>query len=542
MESRQWICAEPSGLRHRQMDLLLVGIAGLVVIALAGWPVEQPGTMDSHYYYGGGQSLLENRAFIEPYIWNYLDPVPSLPAPSHLYWMPLPSILVAGSQALLGSTFKAAQVPFLLLGAALPIISYLVSWTLSHNRRHALLAGGLTIFSGFYLPYWALPETFAPFAVVGSLALFTTGKGITQKKPIWLLAAGILAGLGHLCRADGVLLIGIAILSVLVSGWRKVSLRSTGFALVLAISGYLLVMTPWFVRNWHVIGAPLPTAGTKTIFLRDYNELFGFGTPLTLERYLKWGWRNILGSKLSAAWTNLQTFVAVNNLIFLTPLTLIGLWQLRRRLLIWPAFVYGLALYSAMTLVFTFPGARGGVFHSSAALLPFLFSAAIVGLDTTIDWTAQRRQRWRQEGARRFFSLGLLLLAASLSAFLYNQRVIGNGTWHDPAWNRTDSAMTQVGEWLETQSEDAPIVMVGNPPAFHYHTGLLAVVAPNENVRQTLTAAWKYGVRYLILDKNCPPPLSDLCHGHEYYPGLELVWDPVRGAPEGVVIYQLLEP
>jgi hypothetical protein len=520
----------------------VLGLTGLLAFALATQPVHQPGTMDSHYYYVSGKSLLKNRAFVEPYIWNYLEPVPGLPAPSHLYWMPLPSILVASSQALLGSTFKAAQMPFLVLAAALPMISYLASWTISHNRRHALVAGGLTIFSGFYVPYWTLPETFAPFAVVGSLALLTTAKGIIGKQPIWLLAAGILAGLGHLCRADGVLLLGVAILSVLISRWRRVSLRSAGFALVLAIGGYLLVMTPWFIRNWQVIGTPLPTAGTKTIFLRDYNELFSFGTPLTLERYLEWGWSNVIGSKLSAAWTNLQTFVAVNNLIFLTPLTLVGLWQLRRRPFLWPALAYGLTLYGTMTLVFTFPGVRGGVFHSSAALLPFFFAAAMIGLDTTIDWTAQRRPRWRQEGARRFFSLGLLLLAAGLSTFLYSQRVIGNGTWSDPAWNQTDSAMVLVGEWLETRSKDAPVVMVGNPPAFYYHTGLLAVVIPNENVQQMLSAAQKYGVRYLILDRNYPAPLNDLYQGREDYPGLELAWDPARGAPEGVMIYQLLEP
>jgi hypothetical protein len=522
-------------------DFLLF-TAGLLVLWLGAWHVSQPGTMDSHYYFTGGQSLLENHAFVEPYLWNYLEPVPGPPAPSHLYWMPLASILVAGSQAFMGSTFKAGQAPFLLLAAALPIISYLVSWTISHNRRHALLAGGLTIFSGFYVPYWTLPETFAPFAVVGSLALITMGKWITEKKPVWLLAAGILAGLGHLCRADGVLLMGIAILAILISDWRKTSLRSTGSALLIAVVGYLLVMAPWFVRNWKVIGAPLSTAGTKTMFLRNYNELFSYGTPLTFEHYLDWGWRNILSSKLVAAWTNLQTFVAVDNLIFLTPLTLIGLWQLRRRPFVWPAFIYGLGLYSIMTLVFTFPGARGGVFHSSAALLPSFFAAAMVGLDTAVEWIAQRRKTWRPGGAKRFFSLSLLLLAAGMSAFVYRQRVIGDGTWSDPAWNRTDAAMVRVGEWLEKQSEVTPIVMVGNPPAFYYHTGLLATVVPNEGIERALAAAQQYDVSYLILDENYPAPLGELYQGLASCRDVELVWDPVRGAPQGVMVYKLAGP
>ena len=521
-------------------DLALLASAAVAVLCCVTLPVDQPGTMDSHYCYSGGRSLLENRAFVEPYIWNYLDAPPSLPAPSHLYWMPLPSILVAVSQALAGSTFRVAQLPFLLLAATLPIVSYMTCWTLSRNRRHALVAGWLTILSGFYVPYWALPETFAPFAVVGSLALFSIGQWVEGHKPAWLLAAGILAGLGHLCRADGMLLIVVIILSVLATR-RGLPSRRLAWALSFVIGGYLLVMAPWFVRNWQVIGAPLPTAGTKTIFLRDYDEIFSYGTPLTLGRYLDWGWHNILRSKLVAAWTNLQTFVAVNNLVFLTPLTLVGLWQLRHRPFIWPTLFYGLALYGAMTLVFTFPGMRGGLFHSSAALLPLTFAAAMVGLDTAVDWIARRRPSWRPQGAKRFFSISALLLAAGLSAFVYQQRVIGDGTWSDPAWNRTDEAMVLVGKWLKAQPEADPVVMVGNPPAFHFHTGLQTIVIPNENIDRTLAAAQRYGARYLILDRNYPAPLGDLYHGVEHHPALDRVWDSAHGAPSGVVVFRFPE-
>jgi hypothetical protein len=521
--------------------MILLGLGGLVAFILAGYPIQQPGTMDSHYYYEGGRSLMENRAFVEPYIWNYLEPVESLPAPSHLYWMPLPSILVVLSQALLGTTFKAAQVPFLLFAASLPLVSYLTSWSVSHNRRHALVAGGLTILSGFYVPYWTLPETFAPFAVIGSLALLSVGHWSVSQKSVWLLASGILAGLCHLCRADGFLIMLPVTLTVLVTGWRKSSWRSIVGGLLLAIGGYLLVMAPWFVRNVHVIGVPLSMAGTKTIFLRDYDELFSYGTPLTLRRYLDWGWQNILHSKLAAAWTNLQTLVAVNNLIFLTPLTLIGLWQLRRRSLIWPTLLHGFILYGTITLIFTFPGMRGGLFHSSAALLPLTFAAAVIGLDTAVDWISRRRPSWRPAGAKRFFSISLLVLAAGLTIFIYHQRIIGDGTWSDPAWNSTDADMVQVGEWLRLQEETNPIVMVGNPPAWYYHTGLRAIVVPNEHVLHTLAAAYRYGASYLILDGNHPRPLSGVFQETEHHPALELAWDWTRGAPPDVLVYRILD-
>ncbi len=524
-----------------RQHLILLLVLGSTLQLILAWPIDQPGTMDSHYYYASGRSLLQNRAFIEPYIWNYLDDPAGLPAPSHLYWMPLPSMLVAAAQWILGSSFKAAQIPFLLLAAGLPLISYATSWTLSHNRRHALVAGLLTVFSGFYLPYWTIPETFAPYAVLGGLALYAMGRCAQNPGGRWWpLAIGLLAGLGHLCRADGVLLllVGILFTAATRSSARP---RTRPSPVLLLLAGYLLVMTPWFFRNWLIIGAPLSSAGTKTVFLRSYDELFSYGTPLTLQRYLAWGWGNILLSKLAAGWDNLQTFVAVNNLIFLTPLCLIGAWQLRQRRFLWPSLAFGVMLYGAMTLIFTFPGARGGVFHSSAALLPAIFAVSMVGLDAAVEWAASRRPQWNRQAAQRFFSVGVVLLAAGMSVFIYHSKVVGSGTWADPAWNHTDAAMIEVGDWLQAQEVGEPVVMVGNPPAFHYHTGLQAIVIPNEGVERTLQAARRYGAGYLVLDQNRPEPLAALHARKENHPALHSVWDAEMGGPLGSVVFQILD-
>lgn len=504
-------------------DLALLFLIGLAVQILAGWPIRQPGTMDSHYYYLGGESLLRNRAFVEPIIWNYLEDPPGLPAPSHLYWMPLPSILVALSQAVLGPTFQAGQAPFILLAACLPVIAYLTSWNLTGKRQHALTAGFLGIFSGFFIPYWSLPETFAPYAMVGGLALLFMGLGANHGG-WWFVPAGLMAGLGHLCRADGILLLAVGIFLSFFQPSKRQKLSLILFSILQLLFGYLVVMAPWFIRNLHVINAPLPTAGMQTIFLQSYDELYSYGTVLDWEHYWNWGLGNILQSKLQAGWTNLQSFIAVNNLIFLTPLSLIGFWKSRREPYIWPAIVYGIGLYTAMTFVFTFPGARGGVFHSCAALLPAVFAVSMVGLDACIEWAARKR-RWNRASATQFFSVGLVLLAAGLSLFIYRQRVIGDGSWNNPAWNQADAGMEEVGDLLEQFDGDKPTVMVNNPPAFYFHTGLPAIVTPNENVARTLQAAGKYGATYLVLDHNRPTPLNDLYTGLETHPALTLLWE-----------------
>ena len=99
--------------------------------------------------------------------------------------------------------------------------------------------------------------------------------------------------------------------------------------------------------------------------------------------------------------------------------------------------------------------------------------------------------------------------------------------------------MAPVGEWIQEREESPVIVMVGNPPAFNYHTGLSAVVIPNENLDRTLEAARRYGASYLILDQNHPRPLASLYRGDQHHPRLDSVWDAASGAPAGIVVFQL---
>jgi len=214
---------------------------------------------------------------------------------------------------------------------------------------------------------------------------------------------------------------------------------------------------------------------------------------------------------------------------------------MRRRRFIWPSLAIGVMLYGAMTLVFTFPGARGGVFHSSAALLPAIFAVSMVGMDTAVEWAALWRPRWNAQAAKRFFSVGVVLLAAGMTSFIYHSKVVGSsGTWTDPAWNHTDAAMAKVGDWLQAQGADEPVVMVGNPPAFNYHTGLQAIVIPNEGVERTLQAARRYGAGYLVLDQNRPEPLAALYEGRETHPALPVVWGAAMGGPYDVVVFRIL--
>jgi hypothetical protein len=522
--------------------------------------------MDAAYSYVNALNLVAGRGFVEDFVWIYLDNPDPPPHPSHLYWMPLTSILAWLGMLVGGPTYRVAQVPFIIISALLAPITYLVAWIASRQRWQSWLAGLLIIFSGYYVSFWTAIDNFAPFAVTGSLALLTAWRAMNNETmnsetmnngamdneqiqifgshspyfASYLIASGVFVGLAHLSRADGPLLLIAIVLTYLLhlifhslsviqpaSRIKPYVLRFTFYALRFTLFltlGYLLIMAPWFIRNWLVAGTPLPTAGSQTIWLAttdnllsSYAGLFSYNRELSVRTFFAQDINAILQGRWWVLMTNLKTVLAVWGMIFLLPLAFVGFWYLRRYLLMQLAGVYALMLFIAMTLIFAFPGALGGLFHSGAALLPFIYATSVVGLDKTVDWVAARRHYWDARLAKMFFGTAVLVLAVALSGFLYYGRVIRNNTW-----NNADRLYPTIAEWVFSQNPGAT-VMINNPPAYRYHGGGLSVVIPNEDIETTLQAARRYHVDYLILEPTRPVPLAEIYEQTVDHPQLSLV-------------------
>jgi hypothetical protein len=502
--------------------LALIFALSLIVRLLTAWPLDQPGYTDAYYYAVGAQQLAAGHGFSEPFIWNYLDPPASVPQPGYLYWMPLTAILGWLGLATLGGTFGALQAPFVLLSALLPVMAYIVAWDLTGKLKHALLAGFLAMLPGFYTHFFVLPDNFAPFALAGSLCLWSTGRGLHDQRPLWFGLAGIAAGFGHLARADGLLLAAVALAATLMPRRWLQRDRATGSTTrlagpVLLLGGYLLIMAPWFVRNWQVYGTLLAGAGLRTAFLTSYDDMFAYDRALTLKSYLDWGWSAILRSKGQALLLNLQHLWFENMMIILLPFSILGLVNQRRQRLLWPFLLYGLLLFLAMTFVFTFAGMRGGFFHSGSALLPFLFAAVGPGLESALRWLARRLPGWNAHKAWPVFGAGLVGMALLVTVFaLWRAGVLG-GTWND-----RDLHYAQIANRLDAQGEAEAVVMVGDAPAFAWHTGHPAVAIPNDPLDIILFVADRYGARYLVLDAARPRTTDALFGGEASHPRLML--------------------
>jgi hypothetical protein len=522
-----------TGFLSSRFDLIAIGLIGLLVQGFWATALDQPTYMDAFYYATNGQRLAAGEGFTELVIWQFLDNPTGLPAPSHTYWMPLTSIIAAGGYRL-GGDFGGAQSPFWLMAGLLPILSYAISQTLSGERWQAWTAALFTVAGSFYAAFLSQPTTFAPFAWFGASCLLSLGlatkyrnasgdqANVHDRKGLafWTLA-GFTAGLAHLTRADGVifLILGLAIwLFYRSQVWRRQHQlhinREDILALLLFLFGYLLIMGGWFLRNWLIIGRILPATGTQSMFLTSYDDLFAYGRTFNANSYLSWGLVNILRSKLQSMGLTFQTMLAVPGLIFLSPFIVAAwIYKYRRnnsKIILRPVTWYAVALVVSMTFIFSFPGARGSLFHSSIALWPWSTALAAAGIGLAVDWAAKKLPHWKPERAKRIFALLFVIVAFVVSFAVSKARLAVEDTPNDYLW-------------IQEVTSPSAVVMVGNAPALHYYTGLAAISVPNEPVEIVLQAADRYGVTHLVLNENRPLPLDGLYNGEDEHPRVRLI-------------------
>lgn len=519
-------------------------ILALVVLGfrlLTALPLERAGYMDASYTVHVGGNLAQGRGLVQDVVWNYLDGTTQLPAPSNLYWLPLPSLLAGGSMALLGNTYRAAQLPFILLSLVPPLFAFYLARRVYRRDDYAWVAGLLTAFSGFYTIYWVSPDNFTPFAVAADLALLFMALGVVNRAQKYFLLAGLCVGLCQLARADAIVL--LAVLPLLLWLHARPGWMSLVTANAAAWAGFLLVCLPWFLRNLLVIGSPLAPGSAQTLWLLNYDEFFSFDVGrITLARYLEWGWANILASKLQALGFVILVLLFGVWQIFLAPFAAVGFWLGRRRVELQAALIYLGLLVGVMAFVFTFPATHGSMLHSAAALVAFGAVAVPPGLDAAVAWAAQRRRSWDVKQAQRFFRAGAIALAGAFSVYLY-----AAGVWIPPGadattplWNDRDIEYAAIDRELDARGvpAESPIITV-DPPSFVNVTGRRSIYLPTESVEAIFGAADRFGAEYLVLQYDKPVTLRALYDGRENIEGLARVAGVADGLGRQVTLYRI---
>ncbi len=490
----------PSGDGFHARHSIGLLVLWLLVYGLAARWIGSPGYMDADYYYATAIQLNGGAGFEEPFLWNYLDEPDTIPHPSHLYWMPAPSLVAASGLALFGSGFRAAQLPFVLLAATLPVVTAQVSWRLHANRRYACTAGLLAVFPGFFLPFLVTTDGFALYALVGGLALHSFAQGVNDRSSSRWVVAGLLVGVGHLIRADAPLLLFTGLIVAVGAGRRR------SHAAAMLLLGYLLMMVPWWLRNYAQAGSVLNPGSGRLLWLLEYDDLFAYpANLLTFERWWSAGLAAALRVRLAALGVNLQRLIAENGLIFIGPFAAIGAWHSRARPYVRAAALYAALLLVAMTLVFPFVGSRGGLFHSGAALMPAIWALAPLGIDRAIHWAAGRRG-WNRKQASQVFQGSAVALAAALTLGVFYVRQVAPAA-QGAGWDASASTYARV---VQALPPGRPRVAVNNPPGFTVESGASAIVIPNGDPSVLQAAMKRYGAGWLVLEANHPAGLDGL--------------------------------
>lgn len=455
-------------------ELAILFVVGLVARVAAAAPVDYAPYTDPAYYTLVAQALASGEGFTVPVIWSFLEvgstlPDPAaLPVPSNGHWMPLTSIVAAGSMTLFGESWRAGQVPMLILSALLvPLTAFAAAWLLRH-RLVTLLSAAIAIFTGPLLVYYPTIESFAVFGVLGAGSLMSAIRAAQPGTSArWVIVSGALAGAATLARVDGVILAVAPAVAWLVRGEHR---RGAGWIIGLgAAAAFLAILSPWLIRNIMVFGAPLPSAGGSTLWITSYNEQFSIGHDISFGSYVDAGVALIVGSKLDS-WFQVigRTAVLLGGIFLFTFVP--ALWMARRRRDLWPFVAYFLAMFVAMGGLFTFHAPRGAYYHSAPAWLPIAIPMAIGAVPAVATAAGRFWPFLRRPQTHR-----LLMTFGALGAVVLS--VIGSVTvWRE--WDRSHRLDEAGAQFFVERGATGDVVMFTDPAA-------LALLSGNPGVPPT---------------------------------------------------------
>ena len=507
----------------KRRDIFWLWLGAVAVNTLVAAFQLNPGYMDAEYYFATAQNIFMGRGFTEPFLWNYLNQPAQIPTPSHLYWMPLPTLLaylgmVIGHQ----SSWFWGRLPFLLLATFIPPFTYALSWGMTKEVFSARFAGLMALFAGFYTPYLATTDSFVLSMLLGTGWIFVTDKAIRQKG-YWFLLAGIFSGLLHLSRADGMVWLALLIVLGLWHWFReRLSVKQYILWVGLAIIGYLLIMGGWYWRNELIFQHIFPPGNTRALWLRNYDDLFSY--PPDRLNFFYW-WQNgifqNLRDRFYALGQNCLSFLAVNTEIFWFGLLVIGAWQWRSKPIGKVIGLSWLAFLLLMSFIFPYAGYRGGFFHASAAFQPFFWMMGGVGFVQFVNWGKQHRG-WDKNQALRFFLIASTIFAFLLTMTITYPRVIG-ADWKHPVWNEGEQTYSQWCAIIKQGPNDFPTVMVNNPVGFYLACHVNAIAIPVGGIEAVQLAARTYHANWLILEPNHPAELDQFYNSPRDFANFKLV-------------------
>lgn len=467
--------------------------------ALGGALFPDPAYPDSFYYVAVARELAAGHGFEVPYVWNFVDVGASLPEsgvlpiPSNAHWMPLAALVQVPFIWLLGPTPLASALPFWVASAATAPLTWAIARDAGLQRWQAAAAGVMVALPALVSPFLAQPDNFGLFMLLGTLALWLCAKGLRGDRRAFAMG-GLVVGLAFLARNDGVLLgvpFALAFLVELVR--RPVAPRIGWSAALLCAGAFVLVATPWLLRQLGVFGSISPSAASgRILWITEYRELYSVATEATPASFLAQGLGPLVASRVLGLVNALGLFATQPLLLFLAPVAVAGAWWRRRDPAFQPWICYAIVLFAASGLLFAVHVPNGTFLHSAVALVPYAYIASLVGIEGAVAAVARRRTTWSASRATGIFS-GMAVAAVAVIAVVA-AFVTARG------WQRAQDVALAVTAPLAAIPRDER-VMSPDPGAFWYLAERPGVVTPEDPLPVVEDVLRRYGVRWLILER-----------------------------------------
>lgn len=484
-----WRLDVPRYLRASWLDWLAVAVVVSVVIyrVLLTDSVRFAGHADKSFYYTTAKNIANGTGLSIPYIWHYLVNQIDLTHYAFDYWMPGASYIFAASIAVFGETPRVIAIVSVISVTALSVVTYAAARSLSSFRWVAPASAVVITFLPSITQAAVDTETVALYAAIGSAALVCVTAA--QARPsLWLLA-GAMAGLAHLIRNDGILLL----ITAAIFAWKwapKTDSRRWKRTLAVLV-GYLVVMLPVFATNVAAMGKPLPASLLEFPFVSHFEDIYATGKqqlpPLI----------DLFNLRISGVTNRVEQLS--KSLGLATALVLSLLWGLRLGISLasvapldsrWAApALYGLLLFSLHAFVTPVVSSAGAWANSLPALFPFLVIGALEAMGELVT-------------RRHHFTLALIAIVAfpvavqMLSHFPDETR---NLISSNNAVAATPQKLLLLLERERLCLGVEIVVMTRNPWEFTEVTGIRSLQIPNNGLDEILKIGERYHATHLLL-------------------------------------------
>jgi len=469
--------------------------------------VQHPGIADPNHYYNLGLQMVQGQGFTIDYIWHFYNPPQAIVHPDD-FWQPGAGVIAAVGMTLFGQTVQGALLPFVILGALLPLVAYWAGRAFGCTPTMCLfVAGAAAVLPEFVLSSLRT-DTLIPNALLVCCALLLLGRGLRTGQWWAFAGSGICAGLSYLVRGDNLLLIPLLLcLLVIYSLWvradGKTLRRWLGSGLALGIA--VLIVLPWLLRNIAEFGSATTPNLSRMFFMTDFRDHYAYGRELTMQTWLAAQspvqiiTKRLMEMAASAKmmWVALDVFLPVA--VAGGGLLLLGARDRQRWLRIAPVMVLLGGMFVFYTVLAPY-GSQGGSYKKSyLTLVPLLLPLAGYALEQAISNTRIRT------GAAL---LVLLFMTANAIEFVRADIRFTN------EYLRIVQAMSATAATLPDVDGDGERIYMTQDPYMLRFVGLRSVMFPMESRDTVYDVALRYHVDYLLMPAD-RPALDALVMGAE---------------------------